>query len=338
MQPHRQQPAGILGICGALRYSSDGRTLDTIVSLCEAENGPAIFLGFDARTGRRLVGPVPVNRRGWSPLMLTSDGRRMLAAGEGGIIVRDAANLRVLKSFTIRRRNSPGYSTAYALSSDDRTLAIGGEDGSVRLLDLRTGKVRTAADRHGAPIIHVRFTPNGRTVVSTGEDGDVVLWDVRQATTAGETLSGHAGAVGSAKITRDGRTLYTSSSDGTVFIWDLVGARRLGRPFRAGAGDLERPHLALSSDGRVIATGQDDGAISIVDARTLERRHTIRVVTTGQVLGIGFVPGSHLMVVGGPNGFLALVDTDHGQVVRRLRLTRAEWGEFLPNRQYDPAC
>ena len=48
--------------------------------------------------------------------------------------------------------------------------------------------------------------------------------------------------------------------------------------------------------------GQDDGAISIVDARTLTRRAPFPVVDTGEVLGIGFVPGSHLIVVGGRAG------------------------------------
>ena len=93
----------------------------------------------------------------------------------------------------------------------------------------------------------------------------------------------------------------------------MLGRRRLGRPFKAGAGDSTRPQLALRPDGRLIAMGQDDGAISIVDARTLAPRARFPVVDTGQVLGIGFVPGSRLLVVGGPRGFLALVDPTRGE-------------------------
>jgi WD40 repeat protein len=88
----------------------------------------------------------------------------------------------------------------------------------VRLLDLRTGAVRTAEGRHGASISQVRFTPDGRTLATTGEDGKIALWDVQSAASTGETLSGHAGPIASAQITRDGSTLYTSSVDGTVFI------------------------------------------------------------------------------------------------------------------------
>jgi WD40 repeat protein len=299
-----------------LRYSADGRALDLIAPRFEGDR-PVIFERFDARTGRRLLGPVPISRDGAPAMMLTSDGRRLVAVGADETTVRDAATLRVLDRFPIGAETS-------ALSSDDHTVALGGEGGSVRLLDLRTRAVRTADGHHGAAINRIVFTPDGRTLVTAGEDGRVVLWDVRTAAATGETLSGHSGAINDAMITRDGRTLYTSSADGTVLTLDLAGDRRLGRPFTAGTGDPDRPHLALSSDGRLIVMGQADGSISIVDARTLERRRPLPVVTTGQAMGIGFVPGTHLLVVGGHKGFLALVDVDRRQVVARLRGHRGD--------------
>ena len=299
-------------VLSGLRYSNDGRTLDLIAARWEVDEGPPELVRYDARTGRRLLGPVAVSERGYPSVTVTSDGRRLVAVGMEETTVRDARTLRVLDRFAV------GGLNGHALSSDDRTVAIA-RDASVRLLDLRTGAVRTAEGRHGPSISQVRFAPDGRTLATTGEDGKIALWDVQSAASTGETLSGHAGAIASAQITRDGSTLYTSSVDGTVFIWDLAGDRRLGRPFTTGTGDPGRPHLALSSDGRLVAAGQEDGAISIVDARTLERRDPFPVVTTGQVLGIGFLPGSHRLVVGGPEGYLAIVDADRGEVLQRLR-------------------
>jgi WD40 repeat protein len=210
------------------------------------------------------------------------------------------------------------YPRAYALGPDGDTVAIGGEDGAVRLLDLGSGAARPVAGRHGGPVTAVRFSPDGRTLVSAGEDRAVLVWDVASRALA-ETLTGHANGISDLAVTADGRTLYTGGLDGRILIWDLHGGRRLGRPVTLGAGDEERPQLALSTDGRLIATGQDDGAISVVDARTLAHRGTFPVVDTGQVLGIGFVPGGRRMVVGGPEGFLAVVDVDAERVVRRLR-------------------
>ena len=304
-----------------LAFSDGGRSLDTIVF--SFEGTPALFTRLDARTGDRLLGPVRVNRGGESPVMRMRDPRRMVIAGQGETTVRDAASLRVLRRFPVGGDSESSDGTnAYALSSDDRTLAIGGEDGSLRLLDLRTGKVRKPSGRHSAAVNRAQFTPDGRTLVTTGDDTDVLVWDVRQAVVR-ETLSGHNGAVLSQAITGGGETLYTASQDGTVLIWDLAGDRRLGRPFKTASDKLDRTYLALSSDGGLLAMGQEDGAMSITDAQTLKPRERFPVVRTGQVLG-NFLPGSHTLAVGGPEGFLALVDADRGKVLRRLRGHRGQ--------------
>ena len=299
----------------ALRYAADDK-LDVIAVTRDPEEGPALFMRYDARTGRRLLGPVRINRRHWSPLLTTSDGRRLVTAGVGEVTVRDAATLRPIKRLAVGGASAPRWPSAFALSPDDRTLAIGEEDGAVRLLDLQTGTVRTASGRHGGPIRSSRFTAHGRTLITAGEDGKVIVWDVRQATAA-ETLSGHATGVQSLQVTRNGRTLYTAGLDGTVFVWDLVGARRLGRPFRAGTGG-DAFAAAVSPDSRLFARGQQDGAITIIDTRTLAPGAPFRVGGSGDSLRVRFVPGSRLMVVGSDEGFLALADSDTGRVVRRL--------------------
>ena len=137
----------------------------------------------------------------------------------------------------------------------------------------------------------------------------MIVWDVRQAAAA-ETLAGHASGIESLRVTRDGRTLYSAGLDGTVVIWDLVGRRRLGRPFKASAGG-DAFASAVSADG-LFARGQEDGAITITDTRTLAPKTPFRVIDTGEGLRVRFVPGSRLMIVGGEAGFLALVGRRFG--------------------------
>ena len=130
------------GITG-LGYSPDGRELEVILAraLGLGGRGPAVLMRFDARTGAPRSGPVPVNRAGATSLMITSDGRRLVAVGEGETVVRDAQSLRALKRWPVGGRGASQYWPT-ALAPDDRTVAIGGEDGSVRLLDLETGEER----------------------------------------------------------------------------------------------------------------------------------------------------------------------------------------------------
>jgi WD40 repeat protein/DNA-binding SARP family transcriptional activator len=330
-----------------VQFSHDSRTLGvTLYSLDRMGS----FRRFDTGTGRRSGAPVPLEHPGrltidpfqlWprSPVMFTSDSRRVVVGGEDGVTVRDAATLSVLKRFPDAGKASiRTLPTAYALSGDDRTVAIGGEDGSLRLLDLTTGRLQTASGRHRAAVNEARFTPDRRTLVTTSEDGDVILWDVRQAAAA-ETLSGHARSAFSPQIADHGKTLYTASLDGTVLIWDLVGRRRLGQRFPAGAGNDRAPRYALSSDGRLLAHGQADGAISLVDMPTLTPRGAFPVVRDSGVDGIGFVPGSHLLVVGGEYGSVSLVDADRGQVIKRLDGHPAKYsfrGTVTPNDIWTP--
>ena len=168
-------------------------------------------------------------------------------------MVRDAQSLRALKRWPVGGRGASQYWPT-ALAPDDRAVAIGGEDGSVRLLDLETGEERAALGRHVAEVFGARFTPDGRRLITTGADSGVILWDVQRAT-AGETFSGQPGRVLTPQITRDGRTLYTAGPGAAVFIWDLAGTRRLGRPFSTGAPSAQ-PGLAAVAPGRALPRAQ----------------------------------------------------------------------------------
>jgi hypothetical protein len=88
----------------------------------------------------------------------------------------------------------------------------------------------------------------------------------------------------SPQISRDGSTVYTAGPGAAAFVWDLAGTRRLAQPFTTGPPASERSvfeqlgsaMLALSSDGRVLASGREGGAIGIVDAQTLVTRRASR--------------------------------------------------------------
>ena len=297
----------------ALRFSLDGRTL--FAAIANPAERATTVQRFDARSGRPLgrerhIGP------GLGTLMLTSDGRRLVTtSSRWATVIRDARTLRPL-------RRVPVSAETAALSPDDRTMLVGGRDGSVRFLDLVTGSIRRASGRHDGAVLEATFSADGAFAITAGEDDRVIVWDVKHAA-AGETLQGHAGQITGLAISHDSQTLYTAALDGKVIIWDLAGTRRLGRPFTLGPGNPgATPRYALSPDGRVLAAGHRDGTITLIDARTLALSRPFRVVRGGPVVGMGFMPGSRLLVVGDSKGFLALVDSDRRRVIWRRRADR----------------
>ena len=89
-------------------------------------------------------------------------------------------------------------------------FALGSAQGGVRLLDLQSGLVRRLRGRNDAAVDFMTFTPDRRTVVSSGSDGSIVAWDVERGELR-ETFSGHSEGSPDLGVSPDGRTLYTAN-------------------------------------------------------------------------------------------------------------------------------
>jgi DNA-binding SARP family transcriptional activator/WD40 repeat protein len=330
---------------GQPRFDPDGRT---VLAMVYNQTGTIGLQRYDARGGRlfgsgRLLGrslnamdpaaPAgPVLTVSAAGRVLTTqsglvrlrdqDTGQLLRAGSAGLtLIRDPRTLRVVKHVSAGADQS-------ALSPDGRTLLLGDRDGSVRFLDLDTGRVRRGAGRHAGGVVAAAFSANGHAAVTAGEDNRAIVWNVTEAA-AVETLAGHTGGVTGLALSRDGRTLYSASLDGRILVWDLAGTHRLGRPFsirRPGVvqGTYVSTRLlglplayALSPDGARLAIGSEDGNLTVVDARSLRSGPRTRPFANQAIGGLAYAPHGGPLVVGGTDGALALIDPRRGVVVQR---------------------
>jgi WD40 repeat protein/DNA-binding SARP family transcriptional activator len=237
-------------------YAPGGRTLVDGEAVSGQFSPPAeVLVRRETSDGRALARSHPI--AGGRLIGFASDGRLFETSGETTSYLLDA------RTFA-RTRTFPVAGTA-VLSPDGHAAAFGQDDGSVKLLDLRTGSVQPMARRATGRVIALAFSRDGQTLATASDDGTVDLWDVPTRALR-ETFTGHAGAAFGLRFSRDGATLYSGSKDGSVIVWDVLGERRLARPFRfapsteAGEGvHTPPPHgadsaLAVSPDGRLFAT------------------------------------------------------------------------------------
>jgi WD40 repeat protein len=206
----------------------------------------------DARELQRSR-PIPGGRL----VGFTSGGRFLLVtSGETRSFLLDARTFRRVRTFPVS--GSP------ALSPAGDTAAFGSDEGSIVVVDLRTGNQRPMTRRANGGVEALAFSVDGKVLASASDSGSVDVWDVPTASLR-ETFQGHAGAANGPLFTRDGRTLYSGSKDGSLIVWDVSGARRLGRPFRfnpravAGSGQHApvpnaSTSVAVSPDSSLFAT------------------------------------------------------------------------------------
>src|SRR5207249_1436750 len=153
--------------------------------------------------------------------------------------------------------------TALAWAPDDRTVVVAGADRRLYQWELSSGQVVRRFARHDQAVQAVAFSPDSTRLASVGWSGAVRLWD---AETGSEV--GHWEGLNSVTVV-GANGLLAPQHDRQVVVRDTQAQQ--GPEALAGHAERVRA-VAASRDGKLWATGGDDGQVFLWDADTKKRR------------------------------------------------------------------
>jgi WD40 repeat protein len=192
-----------------------------------------------------------------------------------------------------------GQVYSVAVSPDGKTVASGSTDKTIRLWDAATGEERLKLEGHRDRVLGLAFSPDGKRLASCGWDVTVRLWD----TATGAELSQRRGVqwdnwICRVAFTPEGKSLVTSGHhDGAVRVWD---AATLKETRRFEARQRDDAVLALSADGKLLATGGVNTVVRLWDFATGRERLTGRGPESS-LEAVAFSPDGRTLATGGHN-------------------------------------
>ena len=209
-----------------------------VAVLCE----DGTLLVIDSRDGRRLQEWTHANWK-WedryeidqSRVIWSPDGSALIAVtAQSDIVVRDGDTGRE-RFPAIHPLRKGGVCRAIDVSADSLLLAtaVTGEN-AVQIWDMRTGKPKSAPLLHPGDawgLFAVKFSPDGRRVLSASKDGLARLWDWQAGKLACPAMK-HADEVYDVAFTSDGNYGLTFDREVAVHVWDLVTGKRVVSPIR----------------------------------------------------------------------------------------------------------
>uniref|UniRef100_A0A671UDX3 WD repeat-containing protein 3 n=1 Tax=Sparus aurata TaxID=8175 RepID=A0A671UDX3_SPAAU len=153
-------------------------------------------------------------------------------------------------------------------SPDGIHIAVGYEDGAVRIFSLLNGESNVSFNGHKSAVSVIRYDKLGARLVTGSKDTDVIVWDIINECGL-YRLRGHKDVISEALFLKDKNLLVTSSKDSFVKWWDLD----TQHCFKTMVGHRSEVWgMALLNQENRLLTGSADSELRAWDINYLEEK------------------------------------------------------------------
>jgi WD40 repeat protein len=180
----------------------------------------------------------------------------------------------------------------------------------------------------------VALSPDGAVLAWALNDNTIQLIDLANGTLL-HTLASHTGLVTRLRFSPAGDRLYSASQDGWVRAWDMTG-QEVGafQPQAGSAGLFDIEGLAVSPDGKLLATVPMDGAVTLWDASDFDLIRPLGANGGYAYSAVGFSPDGQLLVAGTVNGLYLWRTIDGTELLGGNPGINSDVAAFSPDGRY----
>jgi WD40 repeat protein len=280
---------GHRSVATSVGFSPDGQTLAT-GSLDNTLRLWNTRLWTERTVLRGHVAPI-------SALAFTPDSRTVISGSyDKTAKIWDASPPPTVSSF-----QAHALSCSVEISPDGNTIASTSSDGTIKLWDIKTFAELATFQGHTRQVGPLSaFSNDGRMLASETADHAIKLWDIASRKELA-TFAGHGDTVYDLSFLPDGRSFVSCGFDRTIRFWDLRSSRQLaGLKFESVV-----VRLALSKDGRLLASECFDGTVTVFDASSRAKKLAWRA-HDGEARVVAFSPDGELLATGSWDGTVKL--------------------------------
>jgi len=215
--------------------------------------------------------------------------------------------------FVIPGKAGPVWAVGFTPDGD--TLAIGTEDGSIQLWDMKDQKTRRTLQRTGGHVWNLDISADGKYLVAPSDDLQVEVFSLETYKPFRKFAPG--ASTKSAVFTPDEKSLITGDRSATIRVWDR--RDQIPMPLDGHRGTVHG--LAVSPDSKQLASAGSDGTVKLWNLGDLGANPDVLALHTGPVYGVAFSPNSAVprMASAGWDGIVRIWDPKKGDQLHPLK-------------------